>query len=226
MSAAERHGPGEAHAEHRGHGEANAEHPGHGEATDETRGRIGMWLFICTEVLLFGGLFLLYSAYRYKHGVDFHNASGDLNRFDGTLNTIVLITSSLTAALAVHSLREGKGALARRYLLATVLFGLTFLVVKGFEWTEKFHHGLYPGAAVLSGRPFGEVLYFGLYFSMTGLHAIHVIVGMSIFALVYRMIGKGSVGPAKPIVLENATLFWHLVDVIWIFLFPLFYLIS
>lgn len=187
----------------------------------EARGRVGMWLFICTEVLLFGGLFLLYSVYRYKHQADFHAGSADLSRFAGTLNTIVLITSSLTAALAVHSLGEGSIVRTKRYLRATILFGLTFLTVKGFEWGTKFEHGLYPDSPVLLGMPKGQILYFGLYFTMTGLHAIHVIVGMSIFGYVLRHLGS-----LKSVVLENATLFWHLVDVIWIFLFPLFYLIS
>ncbi|HTX73087.1 MAG TPA: cytochrome c oxidase subunit 3 [Rectinemataceae bacterium] len=191
----------------------------------EERGKVGMWLFICTEVLLFGGLFLLYSVYRYKHHVDFHAASSDLSRFAGTLNTIVLITSSLTAALAVHALGEGAVDRAKLFLRVTILFGLTFLVVKSFEWGAKFEHGLYPNAPVLLGMPKGQILFFGLYFSMTGLHAVHVIVGMSIFGWVLGHLGS-TVTPSKPVVLENATLFWHLVDVIWIFLFPLFYLIS
>ena len=119
------------------------------------RGRIGMWLFICTEILLFGGLFLLYSVYRYKHQADFHAASLNLSRFDGTLNTIVLITSSLTAALAVHELREGRSGRARLFIGATLLLALTFLTVKGFEWGEKFEHGLYPDAPHLLSLPSG-----------------------------------------------------------------------
>jgi cytochrome c oxidase subunit 3 len=190
------------------------------------RGRIGMWLFICTEILLFGGLFLLYSVYRYKHQVDFHAASLNLSRFDGTLNTIVLITSSLTAALAVHELREGRSGKARLLIGATLLFALTFLAVKGFEWGAKFEHGLYPDAPHLLSLPDGQILYFGLYFTMTGLHAIHVIVGMGIFGYCLRAISKGRAAAERPILVENATLFWHLVDIIWIFLFPLFYLIS
>jgi cytochrome c oxidase subunit III len=185
-----------------------------------------MWLFICTEILLFGGLFLLYSVYRYKHPADFHAASLDLSRFDGTLNTVVLITSSLTAALAVHELREGRPARTRLLIGATILLALTFLTVKGFEWAEKFGHGLYPSAPHLLSLPTGQILYFGLYFTMTGLHALHVIVGMGIFGYALRSMSKGRVGPERPILVENATLFWHLVDVIWIFLFPLFYLIS
>ena len=199
----------------------------HGEATgSEDRGRIGMWLFICTEILLFGGLFLLYSVYRYKHPGDFHDASLDLSRFAGTLNTLVLITSSLTAALAVHELREGRPGRARLFIGATLLFALTFLTVKGFEWGAKFEHGLYPNATYLLSLPPGQILYFGLYFTMTGLHAIHVIVGMGLFGYCLRAMRRGVVTAKRPILVENTTLFWHLVDVIWIFLFPLFYLIS
>ena len=204
----------------------------HGEATGaEDRGRIGMWLFICTEILLFGGLFLLYSVYRYKHPGDFHDASMDLSRFAGTLNTLVLITSSLTAALAVHELREGRPGRARLFIGATLLFALTFLTVKGFEWGAKFEHGLYPNATHLLSLPPGQILYFGLYFTMTGLHAIHVIVGMGLFGHCLRVMPRAAdhrdvVTAKRPILVENTTLFWHLVDVIWIFLFPLFYLIS
>jgi cytochrome c oxidase subunit 3 len=190
------------------------------------RGRIGMWLFICTEILLFGGLFLLYSVYRYKHQADFHAASLNLSRFDGTLNTLVLITSSLTAALAVHELRGGRTAKARLFIAFTILFALTFLTVKGFEWGEKFTHGLYPDAAHLLSLPRGQILYFGLYFTMTGLHAVHVIVGMGLFGYALRSMSRGRVDADHPIYVENVTLFWHLVDIIWIFLFPLFYLIS
>ena len=199
----------------------------HGEAAGAgDRGRIGMWLFICTEILLFGGLFLLYSVYRYKHPGDFHEASLDLSRFAGTLNTLVLITSSLTAALAVHELRGGRPGRARLLIMATILLALVFLTVKGFEWGAKFGHGLYPNAPHLLSLPPGQILYFGLYFTMTGLHAVHVIVGMGLFGYCLRAMPRGVVSAKRPILVENTTLFWHLVDVIWIFLFPLFYLIS
>jgi cytochrome c oxidase subunit 3 len=138
----------------------------------------------------------------------------------------VLITSSLTAALAVHDLHEGRIGRSRLFIGATLLLALTFLTVKGFEWGAKFEHGLYPDAAHLLSLPPGQILYFGLYFTMTGLHAIHVIVGMGIFGYCLRSMSRGKVTAARPVLAENATLFWHLVDVIWIFLFPLFYLIS
>jgi cytochrome c oxidase subunit 3 len=189
-------------------------------------GRTGMWLFIATELLLFGGLFLLYSMYRLKHPSEFHAGSMELSRFFGTLNTCVLITSSFTVAMAIHMLKENKIKNAILFILSTIGFALMFLIVKSFEWSEKFHHGLYPNAAVLMNKPKGEILYFGLYYLMTGLHAIHVTVGIGVLSIVLLMVKRGRITPGHPIVLENAGLYWHLVDVIWIFLFPLFYLIS
>jgi len=193
---------------------------------DSAGGRLGMWLFLCTEILLFGGLFLLYAVYRFKHSAEFHQASLELNRFHGTLNTAVLISSSLTVALAIHSLAEGRLRRTSLFLGVTLLGGLAFLVVKGFEWGEKFAHGLYPGSPELLAGPKGEVLYFGLYFMMTGLHALHVLVGLGVLAVVLALLLRGRVSRERPILLENAGLYWHLVDVIWIFLFPLFYLIT
>jgi cytochrome c oxidase subunit III len=189
--------------------------------------RVGMWLFILSEILIFGGLFLLYAMYRAKHPADFHAASLELSRVDGTLNTVILLTSSLTAALAVFSTQElNKQRSTVLYLAATVACGLAFLVVKAFEWGTKFEHGLYPRAAVLDARPHGEILYFGLYFTMTGLHALRVIIGMCILSVVLAWVARGKINQQRSAILENGVLYWHLVDVIWIFLFPLFYLIS
>ncbi len=189
--------------------------------------RVGMWLFILSEILIFGGLFLLYAMYRAKHPADFHTASMELSRFDGTLNTIILLTSSLTAALAVYSTQElNKRIQTAWYLRATIACGLAFLVVKTFEWGAKFEHGLYPRAAVLDARPHGEILYFGLYFTMTGLHALHVIIGMVVLSFVLTWVSQNKITQSRSAILENGVLYWHLVDVIWIFLFPLFYLIS
>ncbi|MGA2380079.1 MAG: cytochrome c oxidase subunit 3 family protein [Spirochaetia bacterium] len=189
--------------------------------------RVGMWLFLLSEILIFGGLFLVYAMYRAKHPADFHAASMELSRFDGTLNTTILLTSSLTAVLAIFSLQElNKPRRAALYLAATIGFGFAFLVVKAFEWGAKFQHGLYPRAAELGTRPHGEILYFGLYFTMTGLHALHVIIGMVVLSVMLAWVLGKKVTQQRSAVLENAGLYWHLVDIIWIFLFPLFYLIS
>ncbi len=202
-------------------------HEGYAPHGRRTGSRIGMWLFLLSEILLFGGLFIVYSVYRAKHPVDFHNASLELSRFDGTLNTAVLLTSSLTVALAIFSIQElNKKRRALLFLGITIACGLVFLVVKYFEWTTKFAHGLYPNAPVLMSRPQGEMLYFGLYFLMTGLHALHVIVGMTVLSIVFVFVARGSQNQQRSSILENGGLYWHLVDIIWIFLFPLFYLIS
>jgi cytochrome c oxidase subunit 3 len=189
-------------------------------------GKIGMWLFISTEILLFGGLFLLYAMYRYKNPAGFHISSRELSLFAGTLNTCILITSSLTVALAIYFFKENKIKLVRIYLLITIGFAFSFLIVKAFEWSAKFAHGLYPNSVFLSGHSKGEILYFGLYFIMTGLHALHVIAGIGVLFFIYLRVRRGKLIPSHPVLFENAGLYWHLVDIIWIFLFPLFYLIS
>ena len=189
-------------------------------------GRVGMWLFIATETLLFGGLFLLYSTYRLKNPADFHAGSLELSRLFGTINTCFLITSSFTVALGVLSLHENRPKRARLFLLATIGFAFAFLVVKAFEWSAKFEHGLFPNAAFLMARPRGEILYFGLYYLMTGLHAVHVIAGIGVLSFVFLWVKRGHVTAGHPVLFENAGLYWHLVDIIWIFLFPLFYLIT
>jgi cytochrome c oxidase subunit III len=204
---------------------ADSEHA-HGHDGGEG-GKIGMWLFLVSEILLFGGLFLLYSVYRARDPAAFHAASLELSRLDGTLNTAILLTSSLSVALAIHFIRERKDPRGASLLIGlTLAFGCAFLVVKGFEWAAKFRHGLYPGSAVLLARDRGEVLYFGLYFTMTGLHAVHVIVGLGVLTACHVLLRGGAITPARHQVLENGGLYWHLVDIIWIFLFPLFYLIS
>jgi cytochrome c oxidase subunit 3 len=209
---------------------ASLDHSSHGhDAVRDAKvgSRIGLWLFLLSEILLFGGLFLLYAVYRARNPVDFHNASLELSRFDGTLNTAILLTSSLTAVIAIFSIQEkGNKKLAVIFLAATIACGFGFLVVKAFEWTAKFAHGLYPNAKYLLGRPHGEQLYFGLYFIMTGLHALHVIVGMTALSIILSFVARGTQNKENNAILENGGLYWHLVDIIWIFLFPLFYLIS
>ncbi len=189
-------------------------------------GRIGIWLFISTEMILFGGLFLLYSMYRLKNPADFHAGSLELNRVLGTLNTVILITSSLTVALAIAALARGRPNQSALLVVATIACAFGFLTVKAFEWTAKFHHGLYPNAKELLSLSKGENLFFGLYYLMTGLHAVHVIVGIGVLSVMLIRILRGTITTGNPIYLVNSGLYWHLVDIIWIFLFPLFYLIT
>ena len=193
---------------------------------DETGSKIGMWLFLLSEILLFGGLFILYSSYRYKFSVDFHLAAGELSRPLGTLNTLILLTSSLTMALSISSIQGGNRKWSSLFLLATVFLGALFLANKYVEWAAKIHHDIYPNSPLLIKRSSGEVLFYGLYYAMAGLHALHVLAGIALLVIMFVFIRKGKVHRGNYVSLENSGLYWHLVDIFWIFLFPLFYLIT
>jgi cytochrome c oxidase subunit III len=199
--------------------------PNSGHNRDDVSSKMGMWIFLFTELLLFGGLFLVYMIYRFIYHVDFLKASYNLNVLFGTVNTIVLLTSSMTAAMSITAMQKGNARLSQRLIWLTLLAASTFLVIKFFEWSAKYEHGLVPGMAHYGELPDGERLFFFLYFFMTGLHALHVIVGGVFLLYVIRAIKKQKVRQDKYMLLENAGLYWHLVDVIWIYLFPLFYLI-
>ena len=189
--------------------------------------RLGMWLFLGTEVLLFAGLFLGYSVYRHFYHATFHAASRTLDLSLGTLNTVVLITSSFTVAMAFYAIKKGKTALCASMLVVTILFALTFLGVKTIEYSHKFAEGALPGKFYqfheVTGP--GANLFFTVYFLATGLHAFHVIVGMSILIWVLARVLKGHFSPSYYVPVELGGLYWHLVDLVWIFLFPLLYLI-
>jgi cytochrome c oxidase subunit 3 len=193
---------------------------------DDVGSRMGMWLFLFTELILFGGMFLLYSVYRFQYADEFHLAAKELNTIMGAFNTAVLLTSSLTMVLAIIAIQRDQKALSILLQLITIFLALFFLVNKYFEWTAKFHHGIYPGSEELLAKSSGEILFFGLYYVMTGLHGVHVIVGMFLIAVMTRMTRKDIITKDNYVKLENAGLYWHLVDIIWIFLFPLFYLIT
>jgi len=200
--------------------------PNSGHNRDDVASKMGMWLFLFTELLLFGGLFLVYLIYRYIYSEDFLKASLDLDVFIGTVNTIVLLTSSMTVAMSITATQKGDYKKALWLLWLTIAAALIFMVNKYFEWSAKFDHGLFPGMEHYDHLPHGERLYFFLYFMMTGLHALHVIVGAVFIIFVIRYIKKGKVNKNKFMLQENAGLYWHLVDLIWIYLFPLFYLIK
>lgn len=193
---------------------------------DYSGAKIGMWLFLFTEILLFGGMLLLYSVYRAKHSQDFHNAARELNTITGALNTFILITSSLTMALSISATQKGNKKLSTIFLVLTILLGFTFLINKYFEWGTKFHHGIYPNSPELLNHPKGELLFYSLYFVLTGFHGLHVIIGVLILSWMAVLVTKAKIHQRDFIKLENSGLYWHLVDIIWIFLFPLFYLIT
>lgn len=196
-----------------------------GHNRDDEASKLGMWLFLFTELLLFGGLFLVYTIYRYLNSEAFLHASYELNVIMGTINTVVLLTSSLTVAMSITAIQKGDKKTALALIWATIAFAGVFLIIKYFEWTAKFEHGLFPGMDHFNHLEPGEKLFFFLYFFMTGLHGFHVIVGGIFLGFVIRAIRKGKVNQGRFVLLENGALYWHLVDVIWIFLFPLFYLI-
>lgn len=193
---------------------------------DDVGARMGMWLFLFTELLLFGGLFLVYAVYRHEYIDQFRVAAMALNTTVGALNTIILLTSSLTVALSIAALQKGNKSLSIMLLVMTNILAFAFMVNKYFEWSEKIHHGLFPGSETMLNLPDGQILFYGLYYIMTGLHGLHVIIGLVFLSIVLGFIITGSVNKDSYVKLENAGLYWHLVDLIWIFLFPLFYLIQ
>jgi cytochrome c oxidase subunit 3 len=185
-----------------------------------------MWIFLFTEMLLFGGLFIVYSIYRFRNAQAFHLAAQEMSVIIGTANTIILLISSATIAMSITAIRLNNKKLALILTGITVILGLLFLVNKYFEWGEHFREQIFPGSAALALRGQGDVLFFGLYFFMTGLHALHIIIGVTIIIVIMTFISKDRIHSNRYSVLENGALYWHLVDLIWIFLFPLFYLIT
>src|SRR5688572_12749415 len=191
-------------------------------------GTLGMWAFLITEVLFFGGMFGAYAVYRAQYFDAFARASQRLDVNLGGINTIVLICSSVTMALAVFAAQKGSKNGIILGLIGTLGFGATFLVVKYFEYKEKWEHHLIPGPnfqfheGVYGGH---EQLYFALYFAMTGMHAFHMIIGMVIMLWMIKKARRGDFTSGHHPLVENFGLYWHFVDIVWIFLFPLLYLI-
>lgn len=191
-------------------------------------GTLGMWLFLITEIMFFGGMFTAYVVYRAAHPGAFAGASHELNVTLGGINTIVLICSSLTMALAVYGSQVGKRGMLISCLVLTLLLGLTFLGLKAIEYTEKFHHHLFPGPGFTweHGNPRQAELFFSIYFAMTGMHALHMVIGAGILSFLIYNAWKGRYRPEYHTPVELSGLYWHFVDIIWIFLFPLLYLIG
>lgn len=196
------------------------------EHSDPIGAKLGMWIFLFTEILLFGGLFIVYAIFRSKHAAEFHGAALHLNVVIGALNTVILLVSSATVAMSITAVQKKDNKLALRLLLVTLSCAFIFLVNKYFEWSAKIHHGIYPGSDLMLALNHGYILFYGLYFFMTGLHALHIIIGMIILFVAYVKLKNGTITHEKYVLLENGGLYWHLVDLIWIFLFPLLYLIT
>jgi cytochrome c oxidase subunit 3 len=187
---------------------------------------LGMWVFVAQEILFFGGLFTLYVVYRSSFPTAFGLASNHLDLQLGTINTVVLIASSLTMALAVHAAQTGKRGGLVLFLLLTIALGSVFLGIKAVEYGHKFHEHLVPGPHFSFPGPEAPnaQLFFSLYFAMTGLHALHMVIGIAILAVLIWMARRGRFGASYYTPVELTGLYWHFVDIIWIFLFPLLYL--
>jgi len=213
-------------------------------------GALGMWVFLVTELMFFGGMFLAYTLYRTKFPADFASASNHLDLTLGAVNTVVLILSSFTMALAVYSSQVGKQRNQIVCLILTIVLGLTFLGIKAVEYHDKYEDHLIPGQ-LIPGRPYApEVqehgapddkhklhllpgatvkhveMFYWIYFAMTGMHALHMIIGVGILSVILYFSWRGRYGPEYHNPVEISGLYWHFVDIVWIFLFPLLYLLG
>ena len=198
---------------------------------------LGMWLFLGTEVMFFGGMFVAYLIYRFWYYNEFAAGSRSISLLLGTINTVVLICSSLTVALGVRAAQMGKRKLLVVLLLLTMLFGLAFLGIKGVEWYQKYEEHHIPGSTFSANDliqnypgihidPQHEQIYFSLYFALTGLHALHMVIGLGIFTVLTYYAWRGRYTPEYHTPIELGGLYWHFVDIVWIYLFPLLYLID
>jgi len=192
--------------------------------------KMGIWLFLVTEILLFGGLFCAFAIFRSWYFDGFVEGHHHLDKVMGGTNTIVLITSSLTMALAVRAAQTNKNKQAAVLLVITLICACTFLVIKYFEYAHKFHEGLLPGAhytgPALHATPHQIGVFFSVYFIMTGIHGLHVLIGMGLITWVLIRCLKNEFSGRYYSPVEGVGLYWHLVDLIWIYLFPLLYLIG
>ena len=220
-----------AHADDHSH--AHAHHPAqqhHFETLQQQSeaATLGMWIFLVTEVMFFGGLFTAYMIYRLWYPQAWAEASRALNIYLGGFNTVVLIASSLTMAMAVRNAQTGRRIATVVQLIATMALGMTFLVVKYFEYAEKFRLREVPGPNFHFEGPFESQaeIYFSLYFAMTGLHALHMIIGFGLMSVITWMAWKGRFSREWYTPVEMSGLYWHFVDIVWIFLFPLLYLVD
>ncbi len=186
---------------------------------------LGMWTFLATEVLFFGALFLGYTVYRHADPSAFAEAGRHTLLVYGTVNTAILLTSSLTMALALHAIQEGKQRPMVLLLLLTACLGACFLVLKGFEYREDILEDLLPGKHFSAKLPLRAEMFWVFYWAMTGLHAIHVTVGVGLLGVMALLGSRGKYNAGYHTPVEISGLYWHFVDVVWIFLYPLLYLV-
>ena len=200
---------------------------------------LGMWVFLVTEIMFFGGMFLAYTLYRSEYPAAFASASNHLDLKLGAINTVVLILSSFTMAMAVYSTQIGKRRNQIISLALTLLLGATFLGIKAVEYHQKYVDSLIPGR-IIPSRPFDASgvhllpgaqkqnveMFYWIYFAMTGMHALHMIIGIGIISVILFFTVRGKYGPEYHNPVEVSGLYWHFVDIVWIFLFPLLYLLG
>lgn len=195
------------------------------EHRDPIGSRMGMWLFLFTELFLFVALFIAFFFNRSRYPEAFHDASAGLNTMIAIANTLILLTSSFFMATSVWAIRMGKKQLTIVALLVTIFLGAVFLVNKYFEWSVKIGHGIYPGSKEMEKLLTGENIFYNLYFIMTGLHGLHVAGGIVLLAIMVILVARGKIVMNDYTALENSGLYWHLIDIIWIYLFSFFYLV-
>jgi len=204
-------------------------HEVQGWQDDYYGGKLGFWLFMFTEVMMFGAMFLALTYYKTLHPQDFLIASSHLNRWLGGTNTVILLISAFTMGLGFLKMRAGDVKGAKLMIWATIFLALVFLAIKGVEWTEEYERGVFLMHGELlptSSMPFGEKLFYGMYFTMTGLHGFHIIIGIGLMLWLLKRINEGKVTTDHNILYLNIALYWDIVHLIWVFVFPYFYMIG
>lgn len=193
---------------------------------DYAASKLGFWLFLFTELMLFGAMFLVFSFFFYQMSSDFVAASKSLNIILGGTNTFILLLSTYFMGMSLINLKDKEIEKSKKKIYITILLATIFLIIKYFEWSFEINHGIYPDSALLNSKENGEILFFGLYFTMTGFHGLHIIVGIALMFWVLNEIKKEKINSKKYVILENVALYWDLVHLVWVFLFPLFYIIG
>ncbi len=207
------------------------EHKVQGWQDDFYGGKLGFWLFMFTEVLMFGAMFMVLAYYNTLHPQEFIEASATLNRLLGGINTVILLASTLTMGLSLLKIRVGDVKGAKLMIWATIILATAFLVIKGFEWTAEYNHGIFLGLPAMQpggedSLPLGKILFFGMYFTMTGIHGVHILIGIGIMFWLLKRINAGKVTQQHHILHWNIALYWDIVHLIWVFVFPYYYMIG
>jgi cytochrome c oxidase subunit 3 len=205
------------------------EHEVQGWQDDFYGGKLGFWLFMFTEVLMFGAMFMVLAYYNTLHPHEFIEASASLNRLLGGTNTVILLVSALTMGLSLLKMRVGDVKGAKLMIYATIILAIAFLIIKGFEWTAEYNHGIFLMHGEMladSGMSFGKKMFFGMYFTMTGIHGFHIIIGIGLMIWLLKRINAGKVSPEHHILHWNIALYWDIVHLIWVFVFPYYYMIG